>query len=74
MLSNSAFETEHNTLPHNPIIQYIKLINVIIGDSNCIADKLVAPIKKLTITESTNKQIFPAIDVNSVGRKNSLNL
>ena len=32
------------------------------------------PRRKLTINPSTNKQIFPAIEVNSVGRKNSLNL
>ena len=39
-----------------------------------IADRLSAPIKKLTSNPSANKQMFPAMEVNKVGKKNSLNL
>ena len=39
-----------------------------------MAERFAAPSKKLTIKPSTKRQMFPAMEVNNVGRKNSANL
>ena len=69
----SLFAVELIKLPPKPTIQYNKLINVKIGATTWIAEIFIAPIKKLTIKESTTILIFVDMDINNVGRKNSLN-
>ena len=73
-LLNSAFVMEQIKLPPKPIIQYSRLSSVETGSITCITDRFITPIKRQTSMESINMLIFPAIEVNNVGIKNSLNL
>ena len=70
----SAFETDTSREPPNPTIQYIRLINVIIGAISAIAEILIGPRVLPTIKVSMNVLVLIAIDISRVGKKNSLNL
>lgn len=74
LLSNSAFAMEQTRLPPKPIIQYSKFSKVETGSIICITDRFITPISMLTNIESINMLMLPAIEVKSVGIKNSLNL